>query len=161
MQNHRRSITGTSIASAVLIATFAVGCGGDSDITVGDLEGSWQASSVAITANDDPTAAMDLIAVGGTLLLETDESGRTEASLTLPAAAGGPADLTAIGQFELIDQETLGVDWEQEIPPMLIDYSGSFTLDGDTLTVTDENSMFDFGSGVVPSTNAAVFERGS
>ena len=87
-----------------------------------------------------------------------DDAGNLAGTLTLP---GAPAPIEFDATFVLDDQETLTVTFEPEIPPLLIGFTGPFTLEGDTLTLTDESGTYDFGDGggEVAVTTDAVFVR--
>jgi hypothetical protein len=137
------------------------GCGDDDEIELGDFEGSWEATSFVVTAVDDPSLTLDVIALGADLTAETDADGGLEGRAVLPAAFGGQ-ELEFGARFVLEDQETLTVDFDPEIPPLLTDYTGPFTLEGDTMTLNDPNTAFDFGSGeAVPATADLVLVRTS
>jgi len=145
----------------VAFALLSLGCGGDDEekaLTVKDFAGSWEATSFVITSNDDPAMSIDLVAMGGAFSFEADDSGKGEGSIVLPAAQGG-ATLPFTGSMELVDQETLKVTFDQEIPPLLTNFSGPFTLEGDTMTVKEENFNFDFGNGEVPTTATFILVR--
>ena len=82
--------------------------------------------------------------------------------MAIPAALGGPAELPFAATLVIEDQETLTINFAQEIPPLITSYTGPFEFDGDTLTSTDENAVYDFGDGtLVASTAVIVLERRS
>ena len=145
----------------LVVALATLGCGGDDDdegITLKDFEGSWEATSFVITSIDDPSTSLGLIAAGGAFTLVVDDSGNGEGSVVLPEALGG-ITLPFIGSVELVDQETIRVTFDQEIPPLLTNFAGPLMLEGDTMTVTDESSTFDFGTGEVPVTGTFILVR--
>lgn len=145
-RDYDRSIVRLVLAMSV-IAFLLAGCGGDGDVTVGDFEGSWEASSFTMTSAEDPEQSMDLVGLGASFLADVDAEGTIDGAVGIPAALGGPAELPLAATFVIEDQETLTVNFEPEIPPLLTSYTGPFELDGDTLTTTDENAVFDFGDG--------------
>jgi hypothetical protein len=177
----RKTATGRTLAwmltTVMLLATVAllsVPCGDDDDdaaeettttteaeLSLSEFEGSWTASSYTVTANDDPTKTVDLVATGATLTGETDDAGNLAGTLTLPPPLGGPDPLTFDATFTLEDPETLTVAFDPEIPPLLTGFTGPFTLEADTLTLTDTSGTFDFGDGggEVSVTTEAVFVR--
>ena len=55
-----------------------------------------------------------------------------------------------------LSQDTVQVVFTPEIPPFLTGFSGAFTMDGDDLSLTDENTTFDFDGDQVEE--AAIFE---
>jgi hypothetical protein len=97
---------------------------------------------------------LDVIALGVVLTAGADAEGNVTGQAELPEALGGPVTLDFAMGFEVVDQETMAVSFDPEIPPLLTSSSGPFTFDGQTLTIVDENAMFDFddGNGAVPVT---------
>jgi hypothetical protein len=145
-----------------VVAALLVGCGGDDDVTVADFEGVWEATSYSVTSIDDPALSVDVVELGAGFAAEADAEGNIEGVVAVPAALGGPADLPFAATFVLEDQETLSLLFAQELPPLLTSYSGPFDLDGDTLTSTDENAVYDFGDGnMTPATAVIIMTRDS
>jgi hypothetical protein len=70
-----------------------------------------------------------------------------------------PQTLPFNGTVALESQETVTVTFDQEFPPLLTSFTGPFSLEGNTLTLTDENAEFDFGEGLEPATAEAVFVK--
>lgn len=154
------------VTVAVLVSVLAVlaaACGGDDDdVTLADFEGVWTGVSYTLTANDDPSLSVELISMGATITFDTDDSGNASGTFGVPEAFGGPLELPVQATFELDDQDTMTITFEEELPPLLTSYTGPFELDGDTMTLTDENASFELteGAGPVPVTAVAVFDRG-
>lgn len=139
---------GTTLLIGLMVTAAVSGCGGDdADVSVGDFEGSWEATSFTITPADSPEFSLDAVAMGVTLEASVDDAGALTGVLEVPELLGGPATLDFGGEFVLEDQETLTLSFTPEIPPLLTSFSGPFTLSDDTLTITDENAVFDFGDG--------------
>ena len=155
-----RAVVAVALVS-ILAVLFAACGGGDDDVTLADFEGVWTGVSYTLTANDDPSLSVELISMGATVTFDTGDSGNASGTFGVPEAFGGPLELPVDATFELEDQETMTVTFEEEIPPLLTSYTGPFELEGDTMTLTDENASFELteGAGPVPVTAVAVFER--
>jgi hypothetical protein len=151
------------------MVTLSLGCGDDDDdngtgpdlITLADFEGSWEATSFTITSKENSNISIEGVALGVSLTFEGDDEGSFTGTLQIPELLGGPMTLPFSGSFTLEDQETITLTFDEEIPPLLTSFTGPFSLDGDTLTATDEDTMFDFmdGNGEVPATATAVLVR--
>ena len=85
--------TGATLFMGLLIVALAAGCGGDDEISVGDFEGTWDATSFTVTSNDNPAISLDAVAAGATMRGVVDDSGNLTGQLQLPEALGGPATL--------------------------------------------------------------------
>jgi len=127
-------------------------------VFVEDLEGQWEAQEYRVTSIAEPQRTMELIGLGATFGFDSDDQGAFLADMFIPAAiAGEDISITdSPGLFTLVTQDTMLTSFTPEIPPFLEDIRGPFTLAGDTLSVADENSMFDFGQG--QGAEPAVFE---
>lgn len=142
----------TSSLAAVLLACFMlVGCGDDDDgspkpkvITLADLEGTWVATKYEVTSKDAPAMSLDLVTIGGAFSWDADGEGNFTGEVVIPEALGGPQTLPFAGNFELISQDSLAVNFNPEIPPLLTSSRVGFTLVGNTATITDDNGTFDF-----------------
>jgi hypothetical protein len=131
------------------------------EIDVSDFEGSWEATSYAITSKADPAVTIDVIAAGAVLTAQTDTAGNLSGQVDVPEALGGPLTLDFAATFVLVDQETMAVTFDPEIPPLLTDFTGPFGLDETTMTLQDDDAVFDFGDGAgeVPATAEVVLVR--
>lgn len=131
------------------------------EISLSDFEGTWEGASYTVTSVDDPALTVDLVAAGATLTGVTDTSGNLTGQLVLPESLGGPMTFDFTASIVIVDEDTLTATFVPEIPPLLTSFTGPFTLDGDTLTLTDEDAAFDFadGNGAVPVVAEAVFVR--
>ncbi len=126
------------------------------DVVVADFEGSWEAASFVVTSQDDPAVTLDVIALGVALAAGADADGNVTGQAELPEALGGPLTLDFAGVFDVVDQETMTVSFDPDIPPLLTSFTGPFTFDGQTLTIVDENTVFDFDDGNGEVTATAV-----
>lgn len=135
-----------------------------SPLDLADLEGSWAGTSFAIASKEDPALTIDVIALGATLTAEVDDAGNLKGLLSVPEALGGaPEPITFSASFAILDEETMATTFDEEIPPLLTSFTGPFSFDGDTFTITDEEAVFDFfdGNGLVAATAVTVLERSS
>lgn len=131
------------------------------EIEVSDFEGSWEASSYELTSQDDPSVTIDIIAAGAVLTAQTGSTGDLIGQVEIPEALGGPLTLDFAATFVLVDQETMTVTFDPEIPPLLTDFTGPFGLDETTMTLQDNDAVFDFGDGAgeVPAIAEVVLVR--
>lgn len=131
------------------------------EIEVSDFEGSWEASSYELTSQDDPSVTIDIIAAGAVLTARTGSTGDLIGQVEIPEALGGPLTLDFAATFVLVDQETMTVTFDPEIPPLLTDFTGPFGLDETTMTLQDNDAVFDFGDGAgeVPAIAEVVLVR--
>jgi hypothetical protein len=150
------------IAAVVLVAGFLIGCGDDDGakpkvITLADFEGSWVIQSYKVTSTGTPQISVDLINLGAAFSFEADNAGNFTSRAFIPASlAGTTLELSPGGTFELITQDTVQVNFVPEIPPFLTYIRGEFTLAGNTITITDTNTTFDFDGDQVEE--PAIFE---
>ncbi len=135
------------VIAASLIA--APGCDDDSTnpegFTIADFAGTWDVTQYRVTHTSNPQLTVDFIEEGATLFFVADASGaftgemeafveELQQTLTLPFA----------GQFELVDQQTVTVSFDSEIEPYLTGFTGTFTFENETITLTDDSATFDF-----------------
>ena len=128
-------------------------------IDVSDFQGSWEATSYEVTSKDDPSVTIDVIAAGAVLTAQTGPTGNLDGQVEIPEALGGPLTLDFAATFVLVDQETMTVTFDPEIPPLLTNFTGPFGLDETTMTLQDNDAVFDFGSGEVPAIAEVVLVR--
>jgi len=139
-----------------LLAVFAlaglllVGCGSDDNggepdvIVISDFEGAWTITQYKATWKDVPTVSLELISLGGAMEFDLDETGDFTGRAFIPATlAGMTLELSALGNMEIITQDTIQVSFTPE-QPFLTDFRGAFELSGNTVTLYDENAEFDF-----------------
>jgi hypothetical protein len=123
-----------------------------------DFEGHWEMTSYTLTSVATPAMSVDIIALGATLEFDVDEAGQAVGNAFIPEALAGTdivlSDFDA--SYELVKQDTVYFVFEPEYPPFLTNTLGAFTLDGDVLTISDDDFTFDFGQGA--GEEAATFE---
>ncbi len=141
----------TPLFIVVLLSGVALlGCGDDGngttpeEITLADFEGSWEATQYKVTNSAAPQIWLDLVALGGSFTMDADDAGNFTGQADIPATLGGPLTLQYQGSFQLVTQDTMEVTFNPEIPPFLTDFTGWFELSGNTLTLEDQNTTFDF-----------------
>lgn len=148
----------SSLFLLALTTVLVAGCGGDDPVepdvvTIADLVGSWTASSVLHTDKANPAQLFDIVAAGG----ETR---------TTVLQGGGARTWVTLGTFSdewdaqlAINGNTLTSTPAEASRGMR---SYTFTLVGNTLTLTNDNATFDFtlsGAAEVPTTEVTVFVR--
>jgi hypothetical protein len=126
-------------------------------LTLADFEGSWEATTYRLTHVQIPAITLEVISLGVTLEMDADDSGAFTGSAVIPAAlAGQDLDLDFGGTFSLVGQDSLVIDFIPEYPPFLTQTRAAFQLAGNVLTLTDQDTTFDFdGDG---TDEAAIFE---
>jgi hypothetical protein len=131
------------------------------EVEVSDFEGSWEATSYAITSQADPSVTIDVIAAGAVMTAEADAEGGLTGEVDVPEALGGPLTLDFAATLVVVDQATMTVTFDPEIPPLLTNMTGPFVFDEPTVTLQDEDTVFDFGDGAgeVPVAAQVVLVR--
>lgn len=143
----------------LLVGAVAVACNDNKTTptgpTIADLAGTWNATSVVLTWDANPSIKVDPVqAFGATITLEITTAGRFTFTIDVP---GQPLDVTT-GDFTLNGTNfTLTNDAD---PTDVL--SGSFTLSGNNLSITVQHAeLLDFdGDGVEdPALLEAQFTR--
>lgn len=133
--------------------TGATGSNAGSKTTVDGLAGTWRATKAEGTNFWDPSIKRDLVAEGGKVTL-VFESGQASQTYTVTLAMPGEAPMGSYGIWH--EHEYWGhpqIDfWPGWIPIEQLEYGHGmgflYTLNGNTLTLTDGGSRFlgyDFG----------------
>jgi len=151
------------LAVVVPAGVLFTGCGDDDGggspklITVSDFEGSWLAASYKLTSSANSQISLDLVESGGAFSWDADDAGQFSGRGFIPASlAGVSLELEFQGAFDLITQDSVEVNFTPEFPPFLEDTRAGFTLVGETFTIIDENTLFDFDGDQTPE--PAIFE---
>jgi hypothetical protein len=136
-------------------AVFATACGSSSNpadvaaLTINDFVGSWSATSHVFTSNSNPSETLEVIAAGG------------EVRFTV-LAGGGTRTWFDLGDFhdEWDAQVTLNAAGNLLTSTPVEASRGvrnyTFTLVGNTLTLTNTSASFDFTLTGAPETAATV-----
>jgi hypothetical protein len=126
------------------------GCGDDNGIapeplTIADFAGTWNCTAYTAVGSDNPQLQFDLLAVGGSLTATVQSNGSFTGEVTFPdPATSEPQTIPIQGSFSLISQTLVRIEFNPEIPPILTTDTFEFTLSGNTLTLHDDASPFDF-----------------
>jgi hypothetical protein len=129
-------------------------------VFVEDFEGHWEATAYTVTNKANPQISINTIEAGATFEFDVDSEGVAVGNAFIPEALAGE-DLTfedIPAAFELVYQDTMVIAFTPEIPPLLTNTRGHFTLDGDLYVLTDEDSYFDFDGDQTPEPAIAVVE---
>ena len=119
----------------LLLAVLISSCGQDKGGKTDALTGTWNATKREFTNLSSPFQKIDVIQNGTTYLVTFNTDGTYEAQLT-------PSGLPA---------ETVTGDWDLSLDILTLKQTGqpfstqfSYTLSGDTLTLTEGDSIYDF-----------------
>ncbi len=139
-----------SLALIFLSSGLFPGCGDDDGvepelITIADFEGSWNCTSFIATSTADPQIQFNLVLLGGALSATVETDGSFVGSVTYPDPETlQPVTEQVSGVFSLVSQTEVRIEFDTEIPPILENDIVEFTLLGNTLTLHDDTSVFDF-----------------
>jgi hypothetical protein len=149
----KRFIAALSLALVAAACSDSDNAAGPEEITIADLVGSWTAASQVYTNNADADDSFDLVAAGG------------ETRVTV-LSHGGARTWVTLGTFSdewdaqlSISGNTLTSNPVEASRPVR---TWTFSLVGDLLTLTDDNSSFDFtlaGGDGVPATEVVTLAR--
>jgi hypothetical protein len=124
---------------------------------ISDFEGLWVVEQYKATSVANPAVYMEIISLGAAMEYNMDDEGDFEGRAFIPAAIMGMTlEIPFAGNLELITQDTAMVSFTPEVPPFLTQTRAAFTIDGNTVEITDPNTTFDFGGG--SGEEAAIFE---
>ena len=150
------------ILVAVLLLGFSFACGGDDNpvsgndgvITIEDLAGTWNATSIVYSNKANPSQTIDGMSQGEERVLKFNSDGSYEMTLTLFGFSFTLSGMARIEDNKLI--LALGDD-----PELSFDQEYAFTLEGNRLTMTDVNVEVDFnGDGNdEPATEVTVYVK--
>lgn len=142
---------------AALLAAGLAACDSGSPMesdmmTLADLAGTWEVTSFSYTSNDNPAMAFGLIQAGGVSTLSIQPQGNFTGTILLPDAITGQGDMTLpiSGIMRLVDVACIRIDFVPEIPPFFMAMETDFELRGNTLTIINTTSDFDFDQDGVP-----------
>ena len=136
--------------SALLVAAGLSSCSSDDpvepdEIVIADLAGTWNCTQFLAVSTVDPQVQFELIAMGGTLVVTVAPDGSFVGNASFPDPDTGlPVAVPFAGTFDLASQTVVVAGFVVEIPPFLEDGSFDFTLTGNTMTLHQEVTTFDF-----------------
>lgn len=155
--------------STFLFACGLVGCSSDDfegpeadPIVIADLAGTWTCTQFLAASTVDPQVQFELISLGGSLTVTVEPDGSFVGQGSFPDPDTGiPVVVPFAGEFDLASQTLLVMDFVVDISPFLEDGTSEFTLVGNTLTLHQEVSTFDFDFDGVddPATFDAILVR--
>ncbi|MEM7415125.1 MAG: hypothetical protein AAF389_06495 [Gemmatimonadota bacterium] len=130
----------------VLAAIGLQACESTTSLDVPGLEGMWTATMIEFSDNSSPQTVVDLIQRDGATYSLTVEASGTASTLFDDGVGGSSSDSGSLNSAN--SQLTLGGQIFDAV------------RDGDSLTLTDADELFDFGSGdEVPATLRIVLTR--
>ena len=150
------------LPAVLLVGAVLVGCGDDDgskprDVVISDFEGSWVATSYRATSVRNPLVSIEFIALGGGFGFEVDDAGGFTGRMFVPPSfVGFPWEQPFQGSFVLVSLDSVQFNFAPEIPPFLTDTRAAVTYTGDTFSITDTNTTFDFAGG--QGEEPAIFE---
>ena len=136
--------------SILFVAAGLSGCSSDDfiepdEIVIADLAGTWTCTQVLAVSTVDPQVQFELIALGGALSVTVAPDGTFVGEASFPDPDTGlPVAVPFAGTFNLASQTVVVAGFVVEIPPFLEDGSFDFTLIGNTMTLHQEVTTFDF-----------------
>jgi hypothetical protein len=133
-------------ASVLVLAAFALtGCDEDATgVEVADLAGAWTAQQFEYTDQANPSFSVDVIGdLGGSVALDVADDGSFTGSMEIQLLETGSVPMA--GTFS-ISGDTLSIDFtgQASMAGLVSDIEAAFTLDGDQLTLTNDDVTFDF-----------------
>jgi hypothetical protein len=126
-----------SLACAVLLAAILAGCSTPHTITAADFVGTWTATKWTETEVASPYTTIDVIAAGGTWTFTILSDGSYTGTVNTPGIGTSPVS----GTSTIVDNNNMVVHQGAQI------YHISYTLLGNTWTLTHTDGTYDFGSG--------------
>jgi hypothetical protein len=128
--------------TGALAIAFAMGCGDSTDpqddVTIADLVGNWNATSMQFTSQSNPSVTLDLITQAfGSMSISINPNGSFEGTFKESFSA---SEQIVSGTVTL-QGNTITIAFVEGLDE---DVSGTFTLAGDVLTVSGTFQEFDF-----------------
>ncbi len=137
-----------SLCIGTLSAVLLTACGdstGTDQVTLEDLVGTWNVIQLQWTRTDGTLETFDFIQVGGSITVAIGPSGAVTGSGTSFLTGDFTLSGTLMVQGESIIL-TLGAEAsDPSAPTLTLPDTFSYTLTGNTLTLTNSSAMFDFG----------------
>ena len=138
------------VASILFIAAGLSSCSSDDpvepdEIVIADLAGTWDCTQFLATSTVDPQVQFELISLGGSLSVTVAPDGSFVGEASFPDPDTGQLIVVGFaGAFDMTSQTVLLANFLVEIPPFLEDGSFEFTLAGNTMTLHQAVTTFDF-----------------
>jgi hypothetical protein len=149
--------------SVALIATVALTSACDDDLTglvISDFQGTWTATAIQFTAHADPSRTLNLVPLGGGLVLNLDANGNYTGTFSVP----GEQPIPITGTVTLVSdtQADIVFNWPAAVTePPIANFRADFELRGNNLTFTRQSTTFPFPGqpGPEPSSLVIVMRR--
>lgn len=138
------------LASILFVAAGLSSCSSDDfvepdEIVIADLAGTWNCTQFLAVSTVDPQVQFELIAMGGSLAVTVAPDGSFVGDASFPDPDTGQLIVVPFGgTFDLASQTVLVAGFLLEIPPFLENGSFEFTLIGNTMTLHQAVTTFDF-----------------
>ena len=146
-----RRVRGWAVVAA---AGFAVACGGDAgpevDPAVAPFVGTWDADSMTVTNDADPTVVANILDFGS-FFITVEPSGQYTAAITINGAAN-----PEIGQLTVDNANTLTLT--PSVPAGRPPATSSYVFLSDSMVVLDGPTEFDFNLDGTPEAAQAHIE---
>jgi len=139
--------------TAVMLATAVIGCSDSTSVEdVADLVGTWEATSFLWVSDADANVTFELVGAGGSFALVIAADGSFTGNFAMGTEVETFAGTISISGSNLVITDDPDIDGPSTL---------AFTLDGNTLTMTDNDETFDFDDdGVEEDANSVmVLER--
>ncbi len=137
-----------SLGIATLSAVLLTACGdstGTDQVTLEDLVGTWNVIQLQWTRTDGAQETFDFMQVGGSITVTIGPNGAVTGSGTSLLTGDFTLSGTVMVQGESIIL-TLGAEASNpNAPTLTLPDMFSYTLTGNTLTLTSSSATFDFG----------------
>lgn len=134
-------------AGVLALAAFVLTACDDSSTTgveVADLAGAWTASMFQYTDQANPSFSVDVVGdLSGSVSLTVGEDGSFTGTLEIGLLETGPVPMA--GTFS-ISGDTLSIDFtgQASMAGLVSDIDAEFTLNGDNLTLMNDDVSWDF-----------------
>ncbi|MFO7892863.1 MAG: hypothetical protein R6U63_03930 [Longimicrobiales bacterium] len=142
-------------ASVLVLSAFALtACDDDATgVEIDDLAGLWNATQFEYTDQDNTAFSVDVIGdLAGSLSLDVSEDGSFTGTIEIQLLETGPVPMQ--GTFS-INGDTLSIDFtgQASAAGLVSNIEAAFTLNGDVLTLTNDDVSFDFPDTFEASTD--------
>ncbi len=120
-----------------------------------EYAGTWMSTATLVQHKDNPLIAFDVVAYGGTLTFHIEASGHFSGTAAIPSALLGRPGMGTItvpllGVMQLLSENTVWIRFTPEMPPLFQTMNSTFVRNGRSLTLTDDEGLFDFNFDGVP-----------
>jgi hypothetical protein len=143
---------------AALMAGVALFAACDDDLTglvISDFQGTWNATAIQFTAHADASRTLNLVPLGGGLVLTLDANGNYSGTFTIP----GEQPIPITGTVTLVSdtQADIVFNWPPVVTePPIANFRAEFELRGNNLTFTRQSALFHFPGQPQPETSSLV-----